>query len=131
MASDLSHILQLLQQSMLHSHASYILGAPASNELALFPVGSATQESRAQAAPGSSAPCTGKSRGEYSDSFLPTPTCSECGIRPRTCVASVVLFYDFGYHNRITGQGESKSWVVITRPTAGAMTQRFGRSSVP
>nr|XP_003466024.1 potassium voltage-gated channel subfamily H member 6 [Cavia porcellus] len=43
MASDLSHILQLLQQSVPQSHTSYILGGPASNDLPLFPAASATQ----------------------------------------------------------------------------------------
>ncbi|KAM6174342.1 LOW QUALITY PROTEIN: voltage-gated inwardly rectifying potassium channel KCNH6 [Erethizon dorsatum] len=42
-SSDLSHILQLLQQSMPQSHNSYILGGPASNDLTLFPAASATQ----------------------------------------------------------------------------------------
>ncbi|XP_036050336.1 potassium voltage-gated channel subfamily H member 6 isoform X3 [Onychomys torridus] len=39
MSSDLSHILQLLQEG----HTSYILGAPASSDLALFPEASGTQ----------------------------------------------------------------------------------------
>ncbi|XP_004374291.1 potassium voltage-gated channel subfamily H member 6 isoform X3 [Trichechus manatus latirostris] len=43
MAADLSHILQLLQQPLPQGHTSYILGAPASKDLALFPVASATQ----------------------------------------------------------------------------------------
>ncbi|XP_015983931.2 potassium voltage-gated channel subfamily H member 6 isoform X2 [Rousettus aegyptiacus] len=43
MSSDLSRILQLLQQPLPQGHTSYILGAPASNDLALFPVTSATQ----------------------------------------------------------------------------------------
>ncbi|KAM9210687.1 voltage-gated inwardly rectifying potassium channel KCNH6 isoform 3-T3 [Dugong dugon] len=43
MASDLSHILQLLQQPLPQGHTSYILGGPASKDLALFPVASATQ----------------------------------------------------------------------------------------
>ncbi|KAM9597705.1 voltage-gated inwardly rectifying potassium channel KCNH6 isoform 1-T1 [Trichechus inunguis] len=43
MAADLSHILQLLQQPLPQGHTSYILGAPASKDLALFPVVSATQ----------------------------------------------------------------------------------------
>uniref|UniRef100_G3T553 Potassium voltage-gated channel subfamily H member 6 n=1 Tax=Loxodonta africana TaxID=9785 RepID=G3T553_LOXAF len=42
MASDLSHILKLLQQPLPQGHPSYILGAPASKDLALFPVTSAT-----------------------------------------------------------------------------------------
>ncbi|XP_012588556.1 PREDICTED: potassium voltage-gated channel subfamily H member 6 isoform X2 [Condylura cristata] len=37
MTSDLSLILQLLQQPLPQGHASYILGGPASNDLALFP----------------------------------------------------------------------------------------------
>uniref|UniRef100_A0A2I3G063 Potassium voltage-gated channel subfamily H member 6 n=1 Tax=Nomascus leucogenys TaxID=61853 RepID=A0A2I3G063_NOMLE len=41
-SSDLSRILQLLQQPMSQSHASYILEAPASNDLALFPIASET-----------------------------------------------------------------------------------------
>uniref|UniRef100_A0A8C2UWG5 Potassium voltage-gated channel subfamily H member 6 n=1 Tax=Chinchilla lanigera TaxID=34839 RepID=A0A8C2UWG5_CHILA len=43
MSSDLSHILQLLQQPMPQSHTSYILRGPASSDLALFPAASATQ----------------------------------------------------------------------------------------
>uniref|UniRef100_A0A8D2CLE3 Potassium voltage-gated channel subfamily H member 6 n=1 Tax=Sciurus vulgaris TaxID=55149 RepID=A0A8D2CLE3_SCIVU len=43
LSSDLNHILQLLQQSMPQSHSSYILEAPASNDLALFPAASVTQ----------------------------------------------------------------------------------------
>ncbi|KAL6073646.1 hypothetical protein STEG23_023532 [Scotinomys teguina] len=41
MSSDLSRILQLLQQPQ--GHTSYILGAPASSDLALFPEASVTQ----------------------------------------------------------------------------------------
>ncbi|XP_006741144.1 potassium voltage-gated channel subfamily H member 6 isoform X3 [Leptonychotes weddellii] len=43
MSSDLSHILQLLQQSLPQGHTGYILGAPTSDDLTLFPVVSATQ----------------------------------------------------------------------------------------
>lgn len=43
MSSDLSHILQLLGQPPPQGHTGYILGAPASNDLALFPAASATQ----------------------------------------------------------------------------------------
>uniref|UniRef100_A0A2K5QNX6 Potassium voltage-gated channel subfamily H member 6 n=1 Tax=Cebus imitator TaxID=2715852 RepID=A0A2K5QNX6_CEBIM len=43
MSSDLSRILQLLQQPMPQGHVSYILEAPASNDLALFPIASETQ----------------------------------------------------------------------------------------
>ncbi|XP_047401829.1 potassium voltage-gated channel subfamily H member 6 isoform X2 [Sciurus carolinensis] len=43
LSSDLNHILQLLQQSMPQSHSSFILEAPASNDLALFPAASVTQ----------------------------------------------------------------------------------------
>uniref|UniRef100_F6RGB5 Potassium voltage-gated channel subfamily H member 6 n=1 Tax=Callithrix jacchus TaxID=9483 RepID=F6RGB5_CALJA len=43
MSSDLSRILQLLQQPMPQGHFSYILEAPASNDLALFPIASETQ----------------------------------------------------------------------------------------
>ncbi|XP_025218231.1 potassium voltage-gated channel subfamily H member 6 isoform X2 [Theropithecus gelada] len=39
-SSDLSRILQLLQQPMPQGQASYILEAPASNDLALFPIAS-------------------------------------------------------------------------------------------
>ncbi|PNJ01384.1 KCNH6 isoform 5 [Pan troglodytes] len=41
-SSDLSRILQLLQQPMPQGHASYILEAPASNDLALVPIASET-----------------------------------------------------------------------------------------
>lgn len=41
MSSDLSRILQLLQQPQ--GHSSYILGAPASSDLALFPKASVTR----------------------------------------------------------------------------------------
>ncbi|KAM6164566.1 voltage-gated inwardly rectifying potassium channel KCNH6 isoform 2-T2 [Rhynchocyon petersi] len=37
MASDLSHILQLLQQPLPQSHTNYTLGAPTSKDLTLFP----------------------------------------------------------------------------------------------
>ncbi|XP_004405941.1 PREDICTED: potassium voltage-gated channel subfamily H member 6 isoform X3 [Odobenus rosmarus divergens] len=43
MSSDLSRILQLLQQPPPQGHTGYILGAPSSDDLALFPVVSATQ----------------------------------------------------------------------------------------
>uniref|UniRef100_A0A5G2R2U0 Potassium voltage-gated channel subfamily H member 6 n=1 Tax=Sus scrofa TaxID=9823 RepID=A0A5G2R2U0_PIG len=43
MSADLSRILQLLQQPLPQDHTGYILGAPASNDLALFPVSSVTQ----------------------------------------------------------------------------------------
>ncbi|XP_069337704.1 voltage-gated inwardly rectifying potassium channel KCNH6 isoform X2 [Eulemur rufifrons] len=42
-SSDLSRILQLLQKPMPQGHTSYILEAPAANDLALFPMASATQ----------------------------------------------------------------------------------------
>ncbi|XP_072796178.1 voltage-gated inwardly rectifying potassium channel KCNH6 isoform X3 [Vicugna pacos] len=41
MSSDLSRILQLLQQPLPQDHTGYFLGAPASNNLALFPATSA------------------------------------------------------------------------------------------
>ncbi|EAW94310.1 potassium voltage-gated channel, subfamily H (eag-related), member 6, isoform CRA_c [Homo sapiens] len=41
-SSDLSRILQLLQKPMPQGHASYILEAPASNDLALVPIASET-----------------------------------------------------------------------------------------
>lgn len=40
MSSDLSRILQLLQQPMPQGQPSYILEAPASSDLALFPIAS-------------------------------------------------------------------------------------------
>ncbi|XP_039091923.1 potassium voltage-gated channel subfamily H member 6 isoform X3 [Hyaena hyaena] len=43
MSSDLSRILQLLQQPLPQGHTGYILGAPTSNDLTLFPAASATQ----------------------------------------------------------------------------------------
>uniref|UniRef100_A0A8D0MFX2 Voltage-gated inwardly rectifying potassium channel KCNH2 n=1 Tax=Sus scrofa TaxID=9823 RepID=A0A8D0MFX2_PIG len=43
MSADLSRILQLLQPPLPQDHTGYILGAPASNDLALFPVSSVTQ----------------------------------------------------------------------------------------
>ncbi|XP_045692886.1 potassium voltage-gated channel subfamily H member 6 [Phyllostomus hastatus] len=43
MSSDLSRILQLLRQPLPRGHTGYILGAPASDDLALFPAASATQ----------------------------------------------------------------------------------------
>ncbi|XP_061031251.1 potassium voltage-gated channel subfamily H member 6 isoform X3 [Eubalaena glacialis] len=42
-SSDLSRILQLLQQPPPQDHTGYILGAPASNDLALSPATAATQ----------------------------------------------------------------------------------------
>ncbi|XP_004630069.1 potassium voltage-gated channel subfamily H member 6 [Octodon degus] len=52
MSSDLSHILQLLQQSVPQSHTSYALGGPASRDLALFPAASATQSPGCRLLPG-------------------------------------------------------------------------------
>lgn len=43
LSSDLSRILQLLQQPLPQGHTGYVLEAPTSNDLALFPVASATQ----------------------------------------------------------------------------------------
>nr|XP_019588604.1 PREDICTED: potassium voltage-gated channel subfamily H member 6 isoform X2 [Rhinolophus sinicus] len=43
MSSELSRILQLLQQPLPQGCTGYILGAPASNDLALFPAASETQ----------------------------------------------------------------------------------------
>nr|XP_051681758.1 potassium voltage-gated channel subfamily H member 6 isoform X1 [Oryctolagus cuniculus] len=43
MSSDLSRVLQLLQQPVTQGHTSCILGVPASNDLALFPAASGTQ----------------------------------------------------------------------------------------
>lgn len=43
MSSDLSRILQLLRQPLPQGCTGYILGAPASDDLALFPVASTTQ----------------------------------------------------------------------------------------
>lgn len=43
MSSELSRILQLLQQPLPQGCTGYILGAPASNDLALFPAASDTQ----------------------------------------------------------------------------------------
>ncbi|XP_026368292.1 potassium voltage-gated channel subfamily H member 6 isoform X1 [Ursus arctos] len=43
LSSDLSRILQLLQQPPSQGHTGYILGAPTSDDLALFPAASATQ----------------------------------------------------------------------------------------
>ncbi|XP_062937139.1 potassium voltage-gated channel subfamily H member 6 isoform X3 [Cynocephalus volans] len=43
MSSDLSRILQLLQQPVPQCHPSYTLEAPASNDLGLFPTASETQ----------------------------------------------------------------------------------------
>ncbi|XP_054430803.1 potassium voltage-gated channel subfamily H member 6 [Pteronotus mesoamericanus] len=43
MSSDLSLILQLLQQPLPQGHTGYILGAPVSNDLDLFPAASTTQ----------------------------------------------------------------------------------------
>ncbi|XP_012515664.1 PREDICTED: potassium voltage-gated channel subfamily H member 6 isoform X2 [Propithecus coquereli] len=42
-SSDLSRILKLLQQPMPQGHNSYIMEAPAANDLALFPMASVTQ----------------------------------------------------------------------------------------
>ncbi|KAK2110895.1 Potassium voltage-gated channel sub H member 6 [Saguinus oedipus] len=63
MSSDLSRILQLLQQPMPKGHFSYILEAPASNDLALFPIASETQS------PGHRLP----------QNFLPSAQTLSCG----------------------------------------------------
>jgi hypothetical protein len=60
MSSDLSRILQLLQQPMLKGHTSYILEAPASGDLALFPSVSETRSSGTPMAPEPSSPCPGE-----------------------------------------------------------------------
>ncbi|XP_037348412.1 potassium voltage-gated channel subfamily H member 6 isoform X2 [Talpa occidentalis] len=55
MSSDLSLILQLLQQPLPQGHAGYILGAATSNDLSLFPAASETES------PGASLPQDGLS----------------------------------------------------------------------
>ncbi|XP_032726768.1 potassium voltage-gated channel subfamily H member 6 isoform X2 [Lontra canadensis] len=56
MSSDLSRILQLLQHPPPQGHAGCILGAPMSDDLALFPAASATQSPGTRLPPGGLTP---------------------------------------------------------------------------
>ncbi|XP_034497668.1 potassium voltage-gated channel subfamily H member 6 isoform X3 [Ailuropoda melanoleuca] len=56
LSSDLSRILQLLQQPPSQGHTGYILGAPTSDDLALFPAASATQSPGTRLSQGSLTP---------------------------------------------------------------------------
>ncbi|XP_046530625.1 potassium voltage-gated channel subfamily H member 6 [Equus quagga] len=64
MSSDLSRILQLLQQPLPQGHTGYILGAPASNDLALFPAASVTQSPETRLSQGSLSPAQTQSSGD-------------------------------------------------------------------
>uniref|UniRef100_A0A2I2Y2F9 Potassium voltage-gated channel subfamily H member 6 n=1 Tax=Gorilla gorilla gorilla TaxID=9595 RepID=A0A2I2Y2F9_GORGO len=67
MSSDLSRILQLLQQPMPQGHASYILEAPASNDLALVPVASETRSPGPRLPQGFLPPAQTPSYGDLDD----------------------------------------------------------------
>uniref|UniRef100_A0A8C3WSW0 Potassium voltage-gated channel subfamily H member 6 n=1 Tax=Catagonus wagneri TaxID=51154 RepID=A0A8C3WSW0_9CETA len=64
MSADLSRILQLLQQPLPQEHTGYILGAPSSSDLALFPATSATQRPGATLPQGSLPPAQTASGGD-------------------------------------------------------------------
>lgn len=64
MSSELSRILQLLQQPLPQGHTGYILGAPASNDLALFPAASETQSPGARLPQGGLPPAQTASYGD-------------------------------------------------------------------
>uniref|UniRef100_A0A8C4M6G2 Voltage-gated inwardly rectifying potassium channel KCNH2 n=1 Tax=Equus asinus TaxID=9793 RepID=A0A8C4M6G2_EQUAS len=76
MSSDLSRILQLLQQPLPQGHTGYILGAPASNDLALFPAASVTQSPETRLSQGSLSPAQVASphhgNGQNADTVLGT-----------------------------------------------------------
>uniref|UniRef100_A0A8C7BVZ8 Potassium voltage-gated channel subfamily H member 6 n=1 Tax=Neovison vison TaxID=452646 RepID=A0A8C7BVZ8_NEOVI len=64
MSSDLSRILQLLQHPPPQGHAGCILGAPMSDDLALFPAASATQSPGTRLPAGGLTPEQGPSCGD-------------------------------------------------------------------
>ncbi|XP_006146873.1 potassium voltage-gated channel subfamily H member 6 isoform X1 [Tupaia chinensis] len=70
MSSDLSRILQLLQQPTPPGHTSYILGASDSSDLALFPAASATQSPGPRLPQGLLAPAQTLSYGDL-DKYMP------------------------------------------------------------
>ncbi|XP_029068179.1 potassium voltage-gated channel subfamily H member 6 isoform X3 [Monodon monoceros] len=67
MFSDLSRILQLLQQPPPQDHTGYILGAPASNDLALSPSTSATQSPGTRLPQGDLPPAQAPSYGDLDE----------------------------------------------------------------
>ncbi|XP_036755822.2 potassium voltage-gated channel subfamily H member 6 isoform X2 [Manis pentadactyla] len=78
MSSDLSRILQLLQQPLPQGHTGYILEAPASNDLALFPAASTTQSPGTRLPQGSLPPAQTASCGDL-DECRPKPRNSSSG----------------------------------------------------
>ncbi|XP_043321142.1 potassium voltage-gated channel subfamily H member 6 [Cervus canadensis] len=64
MSSDLSRILKLLRQPLPQDHTGYVLGASASNDLALFPASSATQSPGTQLPQGDPPPAQMPSYGD-------------------------------------------------------------------
>ncbi|XP_057571955.1 potassium voltage-gated channel subfamily H member 6 [Hippopotamus amphibius kiboko] len=64
---DLSRILQLLQQPLPQDHTGYILGAPVSNDLALFPATSVTQNPGMRLAQGDLPPAQTPSCGDLEE----------------------------------------------------------------
>ncbi|XP_041582273.1 potassium voltage-gated channel subfamily H member 6 isoform X2 [Vulpes lagopus] len=67
MSSDLSRILQLLQQPLPPGHTGYILGAPTSDDPALFPTASATQSPGTRLPQGSLTPAQVPSCGDLDE----------------------------------------------------------------
>ncbi|XP_065752650.1 potassium voltage-gated channel subfamily H member 6 isoform X1 [Phocoena phocoena] len=67
MSSDLSRILQLLQQPPPQDHTGYILGAPASNDLVLSPSTSATQSPGTRLPQGDLPPAQAPSYGDLDE----------------------------------------------------------------
>nr|XP_036853568.1 potassium voltage-gated channel subfamily H member 6 isoform X2 [Manis javanica] len=78
MSSDLSRILQLLQQPLPQGHTGYILEAPASSDLALFPAASTTQSPGTRLPQGSLPPAQTASCGDL-DECRPKPRNSSSG----------------------------------------------------
>ncbi|KAI5929107.1 Potassium voltage-gated channel subfamily H member 6 [Manis javanica] len=78
MSSDLSRILQLLQQPLPQGHTGYILEAPASSDLALFPAASTTQSPGTRLPQGSPPPAQTASCGDL-DECRPKPRNSSSG----------------------------------------------------
>ncbi|KAB0367497.1 hypothetical protein FD755_020821 [Muntiacus reevesi] len=67
MSSDLSRILKLLRQPLPQDHTGYVLGASASNDLALFPASSATQNPGTQLPRGDPPPAQMPSYGDMDE----------------------------------------------------------------
>lgn len=109
MSSDLSRILQLLQQPQ--GHTSCILGTPASSDLALFPDTSVTPSAEPRPLVGHSA--------QVRDEGIPRVAAQPqrvCG-RIRSCI-SCCPPCDLHHQAEQPGQGAGRALTVVTDPTA-------------